>query len=254
MNSGRIREKEALAWVKFKSLFKGGGDVDELWSRVVKYLWLLRFCPFLEMVAVGNNLAFGKVSKDSDIDLFIVAKKGRLFFVRILLTIYFQLRGVRRYGNKKNGRFCLSFYVVDDALNLEGIALGAADIYLYFWIKKLVPIVGEQCYWRFLEANVWVDGLFEDEKPLLLEKEQRKNCARLLKVGKFVLLGKRSAEVVLNVLIIWWLEPILKRWQKKRALEKMNFLRQKEPNVVISDQMLKFHDRDAREEINANWG
>ena len=66
--------------------------------------------PGLRMVAICNSLSMYASDADSDIDLFVVTEKNRLWFVRILMTIVFQILGVRRHGNHVAKRFCLSFF------------------------------------------------------------------------------------------------------------------------------------------------
>jgi hypothetical protein len=50
-------------------------------------------------------------SEDSDIDLFVVTEKNRLWLVRILITIIFSVLMVRKTKTKHKKRFCLSFFV-----------------------------------------------------------------------------------------------------------------------------------------------
>ncbi|MBI2634689.1 hypothetical protein HYW82_03420 [Candidatus Peregrinibacteria bacterium] len=137
----------------------------KLWKRVWRYCRFLRFVPFLRMVAVCNNLAFGRVRAASDIDLFIVAREGHLFTVRIFVTAILHIFGVRRHGEKIAGRFCLSFFVDDSALDLSTIAI-EKDIYLAYWVKNLVPIIDDGVYGEFLRKNEWVDGYFEEGEIL----------------------------------------------------------------------------------------
>ncbi|MBI4231920.1 hypothetical protein HY605_01695, partial [Candidatus Peregrinibacteria bacterium] len=114
----------------------------KLWQRVNRYVKFLEWIPFLRMLAVCNNLAFDRVTAGSDIDLFIVAKKGRLFIVRTLVTGVLHVLGVRRHGDKVAGRFCLSFFVDDCALDLKKLAI-ERDIYLAFWIFSMKPVIDD---------------------------------------------------------------------------------------------------------------
>jgi hypothetical protein len=81
------------------------------------------------------------VDADSDIDLFVVTSPRRLWTVRILMTLVFQLLGVRRYGKKIAGRLCLSFFSTTDGLDMSEIALDGGDPYLATWVKYLSPIL-----------------------------------------------------------------------------------------------------------------
>lgn len=224
----------------FLSLFGEGGKKNEkeLWRKVDKYVKWLRFFPFVRMVAVGNTLAFGRVDEESDIDLFIVARRGRIFFVRTLVTAFFHVLGLRRHGNKVAGRFCLSFFVSGDGLDLSEIKLGDEDVYLFFWVRKLKPVFGADVYWDFLKANNWVGSFDESE-----------NLKKLIAWPGWIKFVQRFLENVLNLLVCWWLEGVLKVWQVGRAERKRRRMGCGEKAVVVNDRMLKFHDKDARKKI-----
>jgi len=216
---------------------------ERFWRRVEKYVKWLRVMPFVRVVAVGNTLAFGAVDEESDIDLFIVATKGRLFFVRIFVTLFFQILGVRRHGKEVRARFCLSFYVSEEALNLSKIVLSPEDVYLYFWIVTLEPVLGLGVYRKFLAVNDWISKYRSEN---VYEKNSK------LIVGESSLLQK-MLEVFSNLFLIWWLEFLLKTWQMRRAKRKYEALDSMGVNVVVSENMLKFHNLDARERVQKIW-
>lgn len=57
---------------------------------------LLGFFPQILLVALCNSRAMGEAGENSDIDLFIIAKKGNLWTVRFIVTALTTLLGVRR--------------------------------------------------------------------------------------------------------------------------------------------------------------
>lgn len=211
-----------------------------MWLKVKRYLPFLKFVPFLRMVAVCNNLSFGRVNKNSDIDLFIIAKKGRLFFVRTMVTFVLHVLGVRRHGDKIAGRFCLSFFVDDSHLDLSRIAI-YKDVYLAFWVQSIVPILDDGISVEFLEANVWAKDFFESAKELDYSKVvSRKNFVRKLMNG---LLNGRLGD---------FFERNLRTWQIKRSREKMLLV--KDPShLLVEENILKFHNNDRRALYRDLW-
>jgi hypothetical protein len=61
-------------------------------KRYVKWMQLL---PFIRTVALCNSLSFYSAEKDSDIDLFIITEKNRLFIARFYSLIFTQILGIR---------------------------------------------------------------------------------------------------------------------------------------------------------------
>ena len=69
------------------------------------------------MVGVGNSISMNSATKNSDIDLLIVSENNMMWFVRILVTLIFQVLWVRKTPKKHAGRFCLSFFCETDWLD-----------------------------------------------------------------------------------------------------------------------------------------
>jgi len=71
---------------------------------------------------------------------------------------------VRKTDKKHAGMFCLSFFATTNALNFNNWKLHD-DIYLYFWIIYLKPILSyDNTYELFLKENSsWADfSLYQD--------------------------------------------------------------------------------------------
>lgn len=235
---------------KFKDFFhiqKSPWEIEQkLWKKCETYIPFLRFIPWILFVWVGNSLSMNTCHKGSDIDLFIITRKNRLWTVRILVTLYFTLLGQRKTKKKHAGKFCLSFFITEDALSFGDFAI-PNDIYLYFWVVFLKPLITKKnIYERFLAAQKsWVDfsehqEIFEDNKKYLLPQE-----SPLEKGGR-----KKSAEIFFRGISFSWdiLEIILKKVflpRTKKSFEKLG----KPFGVIISDDVLKFHDKDRRKEM-----
>lgn len=127
-----------------------------LFARAEKYIRKISWIPGLRMIAVVNSLSMYATHEGSDIDLFVITAKNRMWFVRVLMTLVFWLYGVWRYGEDITGNFCLSFFIEEDAMDMSRIAL-EDDIYLFFWISYMRPILVVGDTWdRFLAENTWV--------------------------------------------------------------------------------------------------
>jgi hypothetical protein len=208
---------------------------ERFWKKVRRFVPLVQFVPFIRMAAVCNTLAINNAARDSDIDLFVVAKSGRLFFARTLLTLMFGLLGVRRHGKKVAGRFCLSFYVTDENLNLENIRLGSDDIYLPFWLVTMKPLYGRETYEKLLAENGWIKKYF----PRPMEKcefwMENRSLKAIARVKEKVWEGKMG-----NRIEAWLAAMQYKRYH--RNIKKLG----PEASVIVSEKMLKFHNVDRR--------
>jgi len=217
----------------------------KLWGKSVRYMKILRLVPFLRLCAVCNNLAFGQVNEGSDIDLFIIAKRGRLFVVRTLVTFLLQIFGVRRHGRKIAGRFCLTFFIDDESLDLSSIAL-SNDIYLAFWVKSISPLIDDGISDEFFEANLWAQEFFEDKNDFVLD------VSHVLKKSYFSSALRRVFGFILDGRFGNLLEKRLMNWQLGRARKKAKTAHGS-ADLIIEKNMLKFHNVDRRRKYRNAW-
>lgn len=222
--------------------FERQNIADQYWKKVHTFLPWLQMIPYVRMVAVCNTLALNVATSESDIDLFIITKKKRIFLARTFCTLFFLFFGVLRHHNKIAGRFCLSFYVSEESLNLEHIQIRPYDIYLFFWFVTLKPFFGEYMYSRFLEANRWSGEYFSVSG---FQQQKWKKYGILKRIALF-------QEFFLNLGFGFLFEKILTyihlwRYEKRRACLGA------ESSVIVNKTMLKFHNVDRRKEFANQW-
>jgi predicted nucleotidyltransferase len=199
-------------------------------------LRLISWFPQIQMIALCNSRAMGEADTNSDIDLFIIAKKGNLWTARFIVTAITSLFGVRRWnahGLKKwtpeyirrtKDKFCLSFFITEEAMNFDSIRLQPDDPYLDKWIFTLVPLVDKnETYERFLVAN-WVQWRNEENEGM-----------------KKIVVENNTDFSANHFFFEWFIEKL---WLPRtiKTYEKL----WKPWGVVILDTMLKFHDSDQR--------
>lgn len=208
--------------------------------RAIRAARLLRWVPFVEMVAVCNRLSVGHPHEESDIDVFIIIRDGRLWFGRLLVTAVLQLFGLRRHGNHVAGRVCLSFYLTPQAAALDAIALhDYDDVYLRYWTAHLIPLFARrgvmEDFWR---ANTWAHkALHQASQPIPF-------LSRRVPVFVWVV------EWLLN----GWIGNLCEYASRAIQLERMGPLAVgRDTAVVISDTMLKFHENDRRQWYAEQW-
>ena len=221
---------------------------EEFYKKVKKYLVFIKWIPWLKMVAVGNSISMNCSTKNSDIDLFIVTSPKKMWFVRIVITIIFQILWVRKTPKKHAGRFCLSFFSTTDWMNFWNFAL-EKDIYLYFWIIYFKPILDfDNTYEKFLEKNSsWADFWeykdFFEENRKYIKYWNTWFSENTLEKGKKIRKEKSIFDNLWN-----FLDKILKKIFLKKTLK--NFEKLWKPyGIIINDNMLKFHNNDVRKEF-----
>ncbi len=212
------------------------------YQRVRRFLRIARFAPFLRAVFVCNTLARSNARAESDIDLYLVAAPGRIWLTRLCVTGLAALLRARPTETESADRICLSFFVTSDALDLRALAI-EDDVYLAHWLHELCPIYDEAGLARRSYAE---NGWLRDALPqtrVQAPSPRRALAPRFLRI-------KRTLERALDAVF----GDRLEGWAKERQLAWMPASLKAaaaapDSGVVLTDSVLKFHDRDRRAEI-----
>ena len=201
----------------------------ELFLRAEKYISTLQNIRGISMIGICNSLSMFTTNEHSDIDLFIVTKPKMLWYVRFFVTLKFWRKWVWRKWDDIAGNFCLSFFATENALNMSKIAI-KDDIYLYFWVYFLKPILDfDDSYEQFLQQNSWVQ---------IDENQKKENF-------QFVKFSGKSRKI-----FFWhyWFNALIQFFGERKT--RWNWNKMGRPSgVIISSDMLKFHDKDQRENV-----
>jgi len=217
--------------------------LKKYWQKTRRIVPYLKMVPFLKMVAVCNTVAFNSPDEKSDIDLFIVTKPNRIFIARSISTLIMQFFGVRRYADKISERFCLSFYVTEEALDMDKIRIKPDDIYLKYWIATLKPVLDSGVYDRLIDENRWIGSSKGFKKKRLQFIDQKEDVLTAMGLIGERLFGGRVGD---------FLEKRLEKTHMRRYEKKKRYLGEKS-DVIVCRTMLKFHNIDRREEFNRRY-
>jgi len=225
-------------------------DAEERWKKLRQVADILQYVPNVKMIAACNTLPINDFKPQSDIDVFIIVKKNRIWQTRFFITALVSLLGEWRHKKNIAKKICLSFYITDDALSLEPIAKKPYDIYLTYWIALVAPLyVEKDIYQKFLESNSWVRNYlpnFIGFEPVEFERKVGKS--------KFFALVKKIKEKVSDSKIGDRVERFFRNVQKsKMERNYQSAYYKKDLSVIISDQMLKFHEIDRRDEFRKKF-
>ncbi|MFH1354487.1 MAG: hypothetical protein ABIH36_04385 [bacterium] len=198
--------------------------------RVIRYLAPL---PFVRMIGVTGSLALWQVRPQSDFDLLLIVKRGRIWTARLFLLLVSQMMGRRRkhWEGEAPDKVCLNHYITDNALMMVPPVRSLYTAMLY---THLIPVMGPGVYRRWLVANgTWM------RRWLMYPMAPKLTWQQAIQVPCLVRTIKRWVEGLL-------LEPageILERAAER--VQRRNILLHDEPGrggrVAISNTELAFH-------------
>lgn len=212
---------------------------EEKWRIAKKALEYLRYLPFIRMIGITGSLAINNARDESDVDLFVVTRPGRIWTSRILCSFVTQVLGIRRYEDNIKNRICLSHYVSSGALTLRVKNLSKAHTY-----AGLVPLFDKNgWYKKFQEQNMWM------KKYLSFYPWKLGRSKRYLKKSYFSRIISSFLEFVLENRVGDMLEKVLHRIQERKILAKISPTHKPAENkLILSDDVLMFHYPVSRNE------
>lgn len=187
--------------------------------RLRRIVRMLRWSPFVRMVAVTGRLAFKHADATSDLDVLIVYEAGHIWTGRLCVTVAAHILGVRRYGTHVRDRLCLNYHVTTASLDVP-----TQDVFSAHEYSVALPLAGSDVFDAFNRANMpwarhykphYMATHFADDEVCALRR-----C--VARIGRGV---QTVAEWILGDV---GMERRLRLWQQQRALRDANL-----PGAVI---------------------
>lgn len=210
---------------------------EEKWEKACRYLFWAQGVPYLEAVFASGSLALNHTGKDSDLDVLVVTRPGRIWLSRLFLSLAMSFLGARRRGKDKVApdKICLNHYITSASLHIPFHSLYNAQTYFH-----LVPVFYRSKFIveNFWHANNWVlDFVGHWRGPIFCpEKEVRKNMFLIVFAG-----------FVEKFLDTTGLGFVLEKIARKIQLPRINT--NLPGRITVNDQQLEFHPFSIEEEI-----
>jgi hypothetical protein len=167
---------------------------------------LIKF-PYVRGIAISGSLSKNFADDESDIDLFIITAKNRLWIARTIMHMFKKLT----FLVNKEHFFCMNYFI--DELGLE---IAEKNIYTATEVVTLIPLEGDLTFEKFYSANAWT-------MAYLPNNYMRVSSAKPLKISML----KRTVEAMMNNRLGNVMDNLLckvtaSRWLKKTQQKKLN--------------------------------
>ncbi|MCL5017304.1 MAG: hypothetical protein M1155_01395 [Patescibacteria group bacterium] len=219
--------------------------IAEKWKKLLSRAWLFKLVPFVDMVLVAGSMAIGNFKEESDFDVIVGAKKGRIFTARFFCYSFFGIFGWRRKKDadhrSSKDKYCFNHFVTPERYCLS-------EPYNEYWKKlyaSLVPIYGEkEKIQSFYDANA---GWMTDRKIYSKDARHRYPKPGYIKLFLEKALDDKFGDFFEDRLKIAQISKIEKSLIRQLADEK-----QYKPRIVFNDNELEFHPDTKRIEEMLN--
>jgi hypothetical protein len=176
-----------------------------LWADARRWGGVVARLPLVRGVAVTGALAMDNAEPGGDVDLFVLARPGRVWTCRALVIAVVRLAALRGV------RLCPNF-----VLGTDHLALAQRDLFTAHEIAQMVPIARTAWLDAFFAANAWTLAILPNAGP--------STSAPRAAAGPLV----RAAGAVLASRV---LDP-LERWEMRRKIRRLEARARREGGTV----------------------
>lgn len=168
---------------------------------------LLIWFPYVRGVAISGSLSKNYADEDSDVDLFIITARNKLWIARTIMHCFKKLT----FLVNKEHLFCMNYYIDEQQLEIA-----EKNTYTAIEIATLIPLQGDIVFENFFAANTWT-------RDYLPNKNMRVACAKPVKTHFFkdffeALFNNPAGDKLDNLLM----KITGGRWLKKTQQKKLN--------------------------------
>lgn len=212
--------------------------LNKKWRILLRRSWPFKYIPFVDFVLVAGSMALGTPRPESDFDVIVGARPGRIFTVRFFCWLIFGLLGRRANHRGENhprrykDKFCFNHFVTEKSYRLS-------PPYNAYWEKlyqNLAPIYGMPALIsKFQRANDWA-GLPNNYNADWTKKGYKKAAL------------KQFLENIFSGKVGDYLEAMLKKYQLAKIEKSLKRGLGYKPRVRFSDDELEFHPDTKRTE------
>jgi len=126
---------------------------------------LIRF-PYVRGIAISGSLSKNYADDESDIDLFIITAKNRLWVARTIMHAFKKLT----FLVNRQHYFCMNYYVDEQQMQIR-----EKNIYTATEVVTLIPLQGDGVFDQFFAANAWTQDYLPNNYLRLSSAKPTKN-------------------------------------------------------------------------------
>ena len=203
-----------------------------------RVVWYLKKLPWIKTVCICNTTALGQSRDSGDLDFFIITKPRSIWTARFFSALPFILLKMRPENPSAQDPVCLSFFITEDAFDLSNLMLDD-DPYFRYWFLFLLPLYDENVLSDLWLANSSITGRHVNAIPWISIQNHP--------TGQNQHISNKDDEA------LPFFESLFKKIQQKRLPANIKNMANQATDVVISDNVLKFHTTDARRRIRETY-
>lgn len=248
--TGRIIERNGYFFLSEDRVVNYDKRIDreklsvQKWQKLMRVARWFPLVPYVRGIFVSGSLAINNSHSESDFDILVIAKTGRLYTCRIFLSFLTALFRVRRTKDDVTApdKFCFNHYLTDANLFIPSESLYNAQTYV-----NLKPILARDGVWvKFFLDNLWLNKYVYHSQP------QGEVRFRTVQPGELMRNTNALLEAFLNTPAGTLIEKALSNYQQRRIrLNPVTY--SPGGRTIFTNEQLEFHPHSEERKILSNY-
>lgn len=182
------------------------------------YLFLLKYLSCVRFVGVTGSSSMSGYTPQNDVDLFVIAKAGTLWFSRLATIVL--AKTLRIHGGSG---VCLNMYFDEDGLSIPKVK---QNTYIAHELLQMRPLIDKTSIHSLLiQANLWVFDFFPNARQLFLHNPQDSRLTnnslsyfieQFLKSIQIPLIKKNKTDFLIGEHQLWLFKKDFERSLRKK--------------------------------------
>jgi len=146
---------------------------------------ILSKIPFLKLIGVSGSLSMRNSNYLDDIDLFFIARKNTLWFVRFFVLLLLMISGQKRKKGEKvaKDKICPNMFLSENEMSVDP---RKQNLYMAHEVVQLKVLYNkDKTYEKFMHQNKWVENYLPNSRVYLGHFDTKSTNGTLL-AGSFL--------------------------------------------------------------------
>lgn len=216
---------------------------EKKWNRFKKISKWMTMVPYVRGFFASGSLALKNTDDDSDFDVLMIVKSGRLYTGRFLLWAISSLLGIRRKPGQDIApdKLCFNHFMIDSDLCMRHQSLFNSQMY-----ANLRPVfMSDELFYKFYSSNDWLNAYLYNFKVSPVP-------GQIFRTNIFGKIFSGVVELIFNNFAGDWIEEKLRKIQQKRISENP-VTYESGGRVVFTETELEFHPRSFERVVIAKY-
>ncbi len=152
----KIGNYYGLARFKYPNPHNAHDSQVKLLNKAEQYAQFFGMVPAIESIVMAGSGGFGNATKNSDINLVVIARPHRVYIAKGALHYALSILHQRATAEVRGGHFALNLFLTTGGVNFKKDIMSTPDPQLAYWLVCAKPLFGSNVWYSLMKQQSWL--------------------------------------------------------------------------------------------------